>query len=189
VFIYKLRLLTNSILLLFFTTIVYGCSSINSGKPESIAMKIDIPCFLNEQDTIDANSGCPGFLLHKNLPNSQNYVLVVRGDRSLFKKDSCYELEVNGPLYDSLFLNVYLDIYPPNGLQGLYCGDIDIVNAERPEKVICNSGKIKCIIQTLGDSQEVITLELIGVIFGYSKSEIKVSKILFKNVLISEWGG
>lgn len=170
---------------------IYGCSTTNSGKLESnvLAEKNNELCFSDTIDKVDSNSGCPGFLLHKELRDYQNHVLVIKADRSLFKKDTCYKITVGESNYNNLLFDISIDIYPSNGLHKAYCGDIDIVNAETPNAIKCTSGKVKCLIQSLEGTKEIITLELSGAVFMYENKKIELSETLFKNVLISEWGG
>ena len=176
---------------MLFSSIVYGCSSTNTGELESntLSEKVNELCFSDMSDMVDSNSGCPSFLLHRELQDYQNYVLVVKADRSLFEKDTCYKLTVGEPKYNDLLFDISIDIYSSNELQKVYCGDIDIVNAETPKMAKCTSGKVKCFIQSLEGTKEIITLELTDAVFMYEDKKIELSETLFKNVLISEWGG
>lgn len=170
---------------------IYGCSSTKTGKSESNALieKKNELCFSDIPDIVDSNSGCPSFLLHKELQDYQNHVLVIKADRSLFEKDTCYKLTVDDTNYNNLLFDISMDIYSPNGLRKVYCCDIDIANAETPKIAKCSSGKVKCLIQVLEGTKEIITLELSDAVFMCEDKKIELSKILFKNVLISEWGG
>lgn len=186
------RLLRSSLILLSFIFVIYGCQSSNTKKSaeDTLNRNIDDICFLDISNAVvDSNSGCPSFLLHREIQNYNNHVLVIKANRFLFEKNICYELTVGEYKYKKLLFDIFIDIYSSNGLQKMYCGDIDIANIDILSTAKCISGKVKCIIQSLETNKEIITLELTDAVFIYKKKKIEIKKIVFKNILISERGG
>ena len=144
-------------------------------------------------DSIDKDCGCPSFLLFKRLENFDDIVLVVKAKRELFQKGIYYNLNIEDTIYNSFLFDIHLDVYKSKGIHKSYCGDIDITNFEIPISLKCISGNLKFFIDSgKNKNSEIITLQILDAVFekkSGSIKNIKISKVLFYKVLISEWGG
>lgn len=169
----------------------YGCTSNSTETQEGSINGIETSrsCFDVPSNIIDRKRGCPGFLLFKQIPNQMNHVLIIKGNREKFQSDTCYKIIVDQAEYYGPTFQIYLDLYTPGSIHRTYCGDIEIVNAETPRRANCVSGFVRCHIRSIGVGREVISLELSNAVFVHEDEEITINKILFENVLITDWAG
>lgn len=146
------------------------------------------------QDTsviVNRTEGCANFSLIKRL-KEPNHNLIIKGKRKLLQKDSLYSLNYKKQLNNEDLLEIFIDKYIGNGIQKSYCSDIFIINSEKPVKLECVSADVTFKISTYGEFEEIISLTIYNGIFYSKNNKIRYKQkedIVFKNVLISEWGG
>ena len=144
-------------------------------------------------DSIDFNSGCPGFILHKKLENFDNIDIIVKAKSELIQTGKYYNINIGDALYDSLLFDIYIDVYKSKNIfHKSYCDDLIIENTETPTRIKCISGNIIFYLQPVeNEYKEVITLSIFDLKIKQNKfiKNLNIPKIEFKRVVISSWGG
>lgn len=185
-FLHRL-LIINSIVIL---SVLSGCSGASNNSQSNI------PEYgVNNEPgltTIDKSSGFSGFLLNKFVENDSSLILVIEAARSKFTTGEVYNITIADSIYISYGFKVYVEKYTRNGAKKLHCSDLDILNAETPIILHCISGKLTAVIESINDSDEIITLKLENATFqrpSNIRDTIHLTISRFDRVLISQTPG